>query len=558
MSRFLRAFLWLRWRLFVNALKGSRRRDALERASRLAAVVVPAFLVLGVLALAVTLAILGLACGWAVATERVGARGPLLALRLVLLIALGFLVVVPPGGASAAGATRLLLLPIRRAHLHAVEALSALADPRIAIVAPALFAFAAGLALGGSPRSAALALAAALGSTVFLVAFGTLAASLTAWLMKSRKRGELLALLGVLLVTFVSVLPVFFGEDVERSLRGAEDPLAGLDAALPAWTRALPSELHGRALLAGLEGDTLAGWIRGLLLGAEAALVWALSSAAHALLLGSSGGARARRKKDAVRASALRLPGLSETASAVALVQARNVLRSVRGKLVVLMPGPLMAIIGMISRSAPEEMPGGVLFGSEGYALFGAGCIFSLYTLLSFSANSLAADRAGLTLQFLLPLDEVDLVRGKTVGNAVLLAGCVLNCLVCALLVVPVKGSPFAWLAVLLATFATYLLLAPIAALLSALFPVASDLSKTGPGGNPHGLAFFLGTLLVLAFATPPGVVLVFGRERPGLALSLVALWTLFSAVVSIPLLGVAARAIAPRRENLALVAQGR
>jgi hypothetical protein len=222
------------------------------------------------------------------------------------------------------------------------------------------------------------------------------------------------------------------------------------------------------------------------------------------------------------------------------------------------MPGPLIAIIGLLSRRIPDEIPAGLLLGSQGHVLFGAGCVFSLYALLSFSMNSLAADRAGLTLQLLLPLRELDLVRGKTAGCAVLLAGAVANCLACALLVAPSGSSPAAWLAVLLATAATFLWLAPLAAFFSAVMPVASDLNKTGTGGNPHGLAFLIGTLLVMALSAPPGIALVFARERPGLALLLVALWTLLSAAVSLPLLALAARAVGPRRENLALVAQGR
>ena len=87
---------------------------------------------------------------------------------------------------------------------------------------------------------------------------------------------------------------------------------------------------------------------------------------------------------------------------------------------------------------------------------------------------------------------------------------------------------------------------------------MASDLNKTGSGGNPHGVAFLVGTLLVLFLSAPPGMILYFGSERPALALALVALWTVLAAAISIPLLGLAARALESRRENVALVAQGR
>jgi hypothetical protein len=192
--------------------------------------------------------------------------------------------------------------------------------------------------------------------------------------------------------------------------------------------------------------------------------------------------------------------------------------------------------------------------------LLGAGIIFSLYALQAFSMNQFASDRAGLTLEFLAPIPDLELVKGKAVGCAIVLGATVLLCLVCSLLVAA-GGSPLVWLSVLLGGAATYLLLTPVAAVLSALFPVASDLSKTGTGGNPHSLAFLIGTLLVFVFSSPAAAILALAYHRyhrPGLALLLMALWTLVAAAISIPLLRLAARAVAPRRENLALVAQGR
>ena len=39
--RSARAISWLRWRIFVNAFRGTRRRDALERLSRAGSAIVP-------------------------------------------------------------------------------------------------------------------------------------------------------------------------------------------------------------------------------------------------------------------------------------------------------------------------------------------------------------------------------------------------------------------------------------------------------------------------------------------------------------------------------------
>lgn len=47
MIRYVRALSWLRWRMFVNAFKGTKRRDALERISRAGSALAP--IVLGIL-----------------------------------------------------------------------------------------------------------------------------------------------------------------------------------------------------------------------------------------------------------------------------------------------------------------------------------------------------------------------------------------------------------------------------------------------------------------------------------------------------------------------------
>ena len=163
-------------------------------------------------------------------------------------------------------------------------------------------------------------------------------------------------------------------------------------------------------------------------------------------------------------------------------------------------------------------------------------------------------------LQFLLPLPQGALVLGKAVGCGLVYGATLLLALICAVGIAP-GGSPLDWATVLLGSGATYALLAPAAALLSAWLPVASDLGKTGSGGNPHGLAMAAGTLLVLLAAGPPAAILLVvhrGLERPLLGLALMVAWTGLAVALAIPLLRLAARAIGPRRENLALVAGSR
>ena len=120
-------------------------------------------------------------------------------------------------------------------------------------------------------------------------------------------------------------------------------------------------------------------------------------------------------------------------------------------------------------------------------------------------------------------------------------------------------GSPYLWIAVLLGGLAVYLLMSPLAILMSALFPVAADLSKTGSGGNPHPFPMIAGTILVLVFAAPAALAIVasqFWLDRPALAPVLVLAWVAVCAVVAIVGVRLAARAIGARRENLLLVAR--
>ena len=225
-----------------------------------------------------------------------------------------------------------------------------------------------------------------------------------------------------------------------------------------------------------------------------------------------------------------------------------------------LLPGPMFAGLGWITRSIPDEFPGGDALGTRGPVLFGVQALFALYVLMGFSMNQFASDRAGLSLQFLTPLRPVDLVRGRAVGCGLLYATTLALCLVCALLVAP-TGGVGEWLAVLLGALASYALITPIGALMSALLPVASDLRDTGTKGSAHGLATLAGTAAVAVSALPTvriDVLVRQGGQRPQLALLLTATWAALAVGAAAVLLPLAAQPIPRLREHLALVAQGR
>ena len=103
---------------------------------------------------------------------------------------------------------------------------------------------------------------------------------------------------------------------------------------------------------------------------------------------------------------------------------------------------------------------------------------------------------------------------------------------------------------------AAYLIVAPIAAMLSAIFPRPVDLNSIGRGSNAHGAAGLLGMLAFLAAAAPGTLLisLVVGvcSGRPGLAAVLLLVWTAICLGISLVLFRLAAL-FERRRENLGL-----
>jgi len=195
-----------------------------------------------------------------------------------------------------------------------------------------------------------------------------------------------------------------------------------------------------------------------------------------------------------------------------------------------------------------------------GPLIFGAGLILCFHSSLPFTMNLFGSDRAGLTLQLLSPLSDRDIARGKILGCGAVLAISAATVFIAAL-AVSATGAPASWIAAGLSGVATYLLLSPIAVLFSALFPQASDLIKTGNAGNAHPFPTIVSTFLVIVLAAPAGLIILaaqFWWRRPVLALPAMLVWVGIAALVGLSALSLAARVVGPRRENLALVAQGK
>lgn len=568
--RCLRAIVWLRWRLLKNSVAGGRKRDALEQMSRALALVVP-FLVIGLSAgtfLAVS--IVGFVGGRMMGSGLLESGPGLLVMRLLVGL-MAFLIVslsvVSPTQSTLSRYTRLLLLPIPRRVLHLVEVAASLGDPWVAVVGAGLTTFAIGLYSGGRPGVALAAIAAAVLTVAVVVCAGSLASFLVAWLMRDRRRGEVFTVVFVMLFSLLSFIPAFMsrsmqepatdgqtGERVRKQINVDE-----FNRSLPAWSQYLPSEVHGRTIEAALSSDRT-GVVAGLavLLG-EAVLLFLASGRVHRQMLNSLEGDQTRRRRTGIKLSGRRLPLMSAGSSAVAWALMRGALRTVRGRLTILLPGPILAMLTAVFQGLPREN-WTVEAASRGYLLFGASIVFTFYAMHAISMNLFGSDRAGLTLQFLAPITDRELVRGKMVGFAAVIGAGTAICLAAAVAVAH-TGSPAYWLSVVLGAAATFFLISPVAVWCSALFPVASDLSKTGAAGNPHPFSMIAGTLCTALFSLPTVAILAaaeFRFKSPVVSLVLAAVWLAVSAAIGIKLVGLASRAVGARRDNLALVAQGK
>jgi hypothetical protein len=566
--RHFRAFVWLRWRLLANSMRGAKRRDTLEQVSRVLAILTP--VILAVMSLGLVVATSGLAFvgGRSAANGLFDPAMGVFILRVALAILLGVLAlfaIIVPSQTSLTRYNRLLLLPIPRRVLHLIEVAASLADPWLLWIIPGVFAFAIGLAVGGRPSAGVVAAAAAVALIATFSAINALLSFLIAWLIRNRRRSELFTLVFVVGISAVSLLPAVFAGNLEErreASRGRRPAfsVAEFDRRLPAWTMGLPTELYGRAVLGGLRRDSRAIGVGLGGLAIEFAILLVLSGLVHQRLLDTPMGGRRRSTRDATAVSVFQLPLLGARASAVAWAHFRGAMRSVRGRIMLVLSGPMVAALVLVVTRVERDEAWPRFLLAHGYFLLGAGGIFALYALQPFTMNLFGTDRGGLTSQFLLPLTDAEIARGKIAGCVMLLMPTLLLTVIASVAVAP-NGSPFYWAAAFLGIIATLLWLSPIAVWLSALFPQAADLSKTGTGGNPHALPMFAGTILVALIGAPAAIVMVggvFWLHQPLLTLAVMGAWTLLAAALAHPLVVFASRAITMRRENLAMIAQGK
>ncbi len=601
--RLFAALSWLRWRALVNALAGKRRSGGGRVSAWLGLVLT---VVLGVVAtgIASTLGVGAWFAGRALAAGN--AAGPaLVGLRVagaIFLVLLALFTVIASGRSAITDWTRLLLLPIARRELHALELIGSLGEPWLLVTVPSLLLLAVALAT----RGAAAAMVAALGGVLLyltLAALATLLALLVQLLLRDRRRAEVVMLVAMVALMTVGWLPgVMMSRDYDRkagargretaaSERGEREQPVGPQVpngrsrttpeASPApdaaasdrigphrtaarraaakrraaqverWLQPVPSEAYARALSHAAAGRTAGATLPLGILAAEAASLYALSAIVWRRLVDSPAlGSRRNRKLALPRlASPSTLAG--HPATAIARAQVATTLRSVQGRIAILSPTVLAAAFSLTTDF-------GKAFGGF-TSLLGATAVLALgpISVMVYQAillNQFGIDGAGFSLQTLSPLSDRDLVLGRVLGGATLALFALLPALLVTTLLHP--STPLLlWPATVLGAIAAYLLFAPVALWLSMLFPKAADLSKLGNKGKPHGGAALAGIFLVmitLGFVQALGA-LGFAIGGPAGALLAEALLAAAAALLAWPLFLLVAQTLPARRDALLL-----
>ena len=546
MIRFARLFLWLRWKLLRGYLQEISSRGTL---SSISAAISALLLILAGIVLIVIAGALAMAAVRIAADLSQGGSDAIAAaavLRFTFAAMFAVLLVLPAVragrgsfGKGSAGIGRLLLLPISRARLHAIEVLGSLSDPLLLAGLPALIVLAISLALKVHPIGALVVLLAAIVMALTLMAWSAFIGIAMQLLFRDRRRAEWALLLTFTITIGLSVAPALVSIDrVEEKAsnstvidleadesqrakeaaesdhsavtapadqpqsRGTADTFAArilkLADTFPIYLQWIPSESFARALKLAADGRVLSALPSLLALAAFGAACWLFSLRLWDRLLRSPEGGQQRTTSNDKRLQSWHLPLISGSISSVAYATARGFMRTVRGKLA-LITVPMMALVfGSIFRSgqAIANIEGliGRLLGESGF-LISFTVLMSLLNALPLLANAFATDGAGFTLQALSPISARQLVWGKVVGSFAVFGACLAPSLALAGLLT--KTGPVTLLEAFTRGCGAFALAAAAGMWSSLLFPKAVELSSLNNKGNPHPLAQVITMLTV-------------------------------------------------------------
>jgi hypothetical protein len=475
-----------------------------------------------------------------------------------------------PANAQASGQIRLLLLPIPRGVLYAVQTLGVLADPWIAIIVPLFVGVPIGLAVAGRLSAALIAIGGGVLMLVLILGLAMLSTAVLQLVLRNRRRGERAMVAVMLAVIATSMLPSFVLPSIEerrerrrmeRSVegRGARDSDRRAARLASAVAIALPPGYYMRAARAAASGRLAAasGWMAALAVAAAALHVAGWLT--YNRLLETPATSGMRQSQDRARSVMRRVPGLTAGASAVAWAFVRLVIRTPRGKMALfgsILTVPFFSVMLLRSGDVP------FLFAafSPGVSLAMIGLGITLLSLSPISLNQFASDGAGLTLECLSPITERDVLVGKAAGGAMVLAIPAMFVMIVATIMSP-SASPWLWVALALGGVSAYILMVPVNAILSAILPRKVNLASIGRDSNAHQGANLLGFVGILLAAAPAGLVAgagIFWLDSFPAAALLVAAWTAVTFGIAWLALRPVARLVAARKENLLFVAQGR
>ena len=561
----LRAFAWLRWRTFINSLERTGSRDMLERFSVAIEQLGPVLAGIMLIPSGLALAVLGAASGYALAQadqHTVLASAP----RYILIVVPALAVVGPLllPAADRTNPVRMLLLPISRTTLFLAQSAAALGDIWVLLMLPLVVCIPVGMAAGGAVAGALIAAVAGVLLVVTVLAISSATTSLLHLAVRDRRRGEVLGLLFLLVLPIVGMLPTLATTRHQGSGPGATvaarraTPSPRLFGAARTAFSVYPTELYVGATRDAAELD-LRGAFRAIGgLAATALLTTLLGAYIFGKVLESPGATTARSHVPTRRAWAITVPGLSRGASAVASAQLRLALRTPRGRAILLSPLMIVFVYFVINRqnTAGFHLPAGLNV-DTGLAIACFGTFVCGVSILPIALNQFAIDKGGLTRVLLSPLSDREYLAGKAVGNSLIGALPSLFCLVAAYLVLPGTRTPASWAALPVALLSVYCLVAPAAAIFSALFPRVVDLNSIGRASNAHGLSALLGMLTFVAAAAVTATIAgaaTYWFRNASVTLLILTAWCAMCFVIGRLLFVPTCRIFARRRDNLAML----
>ncbi len=554
----LKTLAWFRTRVLVNTLKSGSKRDMTTRLARVAEVFSPILMGLAIVPPTLSLFAFSVYGGWWISNRF--SPPSVDVVQIVLAVATILVLIMPLASAmqgSFATSQRFLLLPVPGGLLHAAQIGSGLSDPVIVALLPAvLLGFPTGFVLGGEAAESIVVGLLGLLFLFLLLSLQSAVALFLQLLFRDRRRAEWLSILFILALSLSGFLPVILGnaeseEEMERQFGSFLEGVISLT----------PSRLYYDALESLLSLSFAGIWLNMAGLLVLATFFCSVSAWMFRHLMQNPERVSPRRKRSDAQRHVLRLPGLSDGTAAVARVLFLNAIRSPRGRMGLLFSPLIVPLIGLTAFSTggaqrfAENFPAGT-----GVFLALMAIAFSLLTFQPILLNLFGSDRAGLSLQFLLPLTERMLVRGKLVGSGILTSIASVLGLIGALFV-DRSGSLTTWVAVCPVALSAFLVLGPSAVLVSILLPKGSDLSQWGKHGNPHPLAGFLGTFLILPALGIPvalGAVALVVLKSEQWLMVLLGAWLGLTLIFALAITGLSERVLARRREALVLAASDR